>query len=79
MQLLVIKTEPLKGNDVAPPLYRHEIRDLKKVIYCKCGNPHYDVGIPSNYNYISCHDCGSKLPGGDMIHWCHPSRFEELD
>lgn len=76
--LRCINNKPLSGNEVAPPLEVGEIYVLKEVIKDKKGNPHYDVGLVSNYNYISSYETKEQLPRGDEIHWCHPSRFEEI-
>lgn len=73
-----INTKPLIGNEVAPPLVLGNSYIVRKVILDKAGNPHLDVGLVSNYNYISSYETKEELPDGDKIHWCHPSRFEVL-
>lgn len=71
----VVKLSPLLGNTIAPPL-----RDLGRefaiigIYICKCGQHHINVGLNSEYNYISCYLCKVALPS-ETIHWCHPSRF----
>jgi len=76
-KLKCLNDKPLKGNDVAPPLKEGEKYSAKNVIKCSCGKEHIDVGLVSDYNYITCYDCSEQLPDGNKIHWCHPSRFEK--
>lgn len=66
----------LPGNNVTPPLALEQEYEAKEVITCACGSKHVDVGLKSNYNYVSCFECKEHLPDGDKIHWAHPSRFE---
>jgi hypothetical protein len=69
-------TNVLKGNRIAPALENEKEYKAKDVIICTCGTKHIDVGIASLYNYVSCYECKSHLPKGDVVHYCHPSRFE---
>lgn len=39
------------------------------------GNPHFDVGLKSEVNFVRSYETKDKLPHGDKFHWCHPSRF----
>lgn len=66
---------PLKGNMIAPPLTIGTDYPVVNVITCDCGSKHIDVGLKSEYNYITCYECKEKLPNSE-IHWCHPSRFD---
>ena len=66
----------LPGNSIAPELELNKEYPVLDVILCDCGKEHYDVGLKSEHNYISCWDCKKPLRDGDKIHWCHPSRFE---
>lgn len=77
-KLKVVKIDPLLGNKIAPSLVLGEEKEVKEVITCKCGSKHIDVGLISEVNYVTCFECKLELPRGDSIHWCHPSRFEEL-
>lgn len=72
----VIKTEPLEGNKIAPPLVMDKSYVIKAVCTCECGSLHYDVGLKSDCNWITCHSCKEELPNSTQIHWCHPSRFK---
>jgi hypothetical protein len=74
-ELVVVNVDPLPGNEVAPKLTIAEVRTLRGIMYDKKGNPHYDVGLQSYYNYISSYETKEQLKDGDKIHWCHPSRF----
>ena len=75
-KLICKNNAKLPGNDVAPTLNLEEEYGAKDVITCTCGSKHVDVGLKSNYNFISCFECKEPLPDGNQIHWCHPSRFE---
>ena len=70
-----INSKPLEGNDVAPPLEEGTHYTIVSTHVCSCGQEHYDVGLKSEYNWVTCYKCKTKLPKGDQIHWCHPSRF----
>lgn len=76
--LRVVNDKYLPGNDVKPDLKEGEIKTAEDVYYCKCGEEHIDVGLISEWNYISCYKCDEQLPLGDRIHWCHSSRFEVI-
>lgn len=71
-----INTKPLEGNEIAPPLEEGVFYPIVKTHKCSCGQEHYDVGLKSEYNWVTCYKCKIKLPNGDTIHWCHPSRFK---
>lgn len=73
--LICKKTEPLKGNTIAPPLTLDQEYPALQVITCGCGKKHIDVGLKSEYNFVSCHACNEILPQTE-VHWCHPGRFE---
>lgn len=68
-------TDPLPGNDVAPPLESKEY-PIKDIVLDSKGNQHLDVGLISKYSFIRSYETKEHLPNGDTIHWCHPSRFE---
>lgn len=68
--------EPLKGNEIAPPLELGKTYPVKNIFLDRDGNQHLDVGLESAYSYIRSYETGEYLPDGDKIHWCHPSRFE---
>jgi len=74
--LICKNDKPLKGNTIAPPVKLDETYEAKQVITCSCGKKHIDVGLVSEFNWVSCNDCKEVLPESDKIHWCHPSRFE---
>lgn len=65
----------LPGNENGPDLELGEKYPLKKIITDSKGNPHFDVGLKSPYEYIRSYETGEYLPDGDKIHWCHPLRF----
>jgi hypothetical protein len=72
----VVKVVPLANNTVAPALSLGEVKTIKTVVKDSKGNPHFDVGLPSNLSYVRSIETGEHLPDGDKIHWCHPSRFK---
>lgn len=74
--MICINIAPLEGNAVAPPLVKGQEYPLVDTYECKCGQVHYNVGLKSKYNWVSCYQCKKEIPKGDSIHWCHPSRFE---
>ena len=71
-----INIDPLPGNEIAPPLTLGETYPINKIIQDSKGNNHLDIGLVSNYNWITSYETKERLPEGDKIHWCHPSRFE---
>lgn len=73
----VVNTKPLPGNTVAPPLKEEEVYTVERIYFDKQGNQHLDVGLKSEYEYISSYETGEWLPQGHKIHWCHPSRFKK--
>jgi hypothetical protein len=79
-QLKCINSKPLNGKSIAPPLKEGDIYTLKKIVNDSAGNPHYDVGLVSRYNYVSSIETGEELPNSQIggVHWCHPSRFIEI-
>lgn len=73
--IVCINKEPLKGNDIAPPLEVGKEYSIKGIAIDKAGNQHLDVGLKSMYNWVTSYETKEALPDGDRIHWCHPSRF----
>ena len=74
--LIALSNTPLAGNDKAPPLVIGDEYVLKNIIFDGKRNPHYDVGLKSDLNYVRSYETKMELPDGDLIHWCHPSRFK---
>lgn len=77
-KLRVTNIAPLLGNKIAPNLDREKEYKIKEIILDSMGNQHLDVGLPSEYNYITSYETKEELQRGDIIHWCHPSRFERI-
>lgn len=73
-----INIESLPDNDVAPPLILEEDYEVIGITLDTRDNQYLDVGLKSEYNFISSHETGEELKDGDEIHWCHPSRFIKL-
>lgn len=73
----IINIDPLPGNTIAPPLKMGEKGKVKNITVDTAGNQHLDLGIISEYNYISSYETDEHLAGGDVIHWVHPSRVKK--
>lgn len=73
--LTCVYASPLPQNEIGPNLKLKSEYLLKKIVTDSKGNQHFDVGLKSWYNYITSYETGERLPNGDKIHWCHPSRF----
>ena len=65
-------------NDHKPALVLNEIYPLNEILLDDKGFPHYDVGLKSTVDTIRSIHTGKFLDRGDVIHWCHPSRFEPI-
>ncbi len=74
-KVVAILVDPLQGNKVAPPLKKGVQYVIKNITKDSAGNPHLDVGLKSDYSYVTSWETKEELPDGDKIHWCHPSRF----
>ncbi len=74
-QIKCINNNRLVGNDLKPDLKINGLYELKEVHTCKCGEKHYDVGLVSEINWVTCYKCREVLPNSDKIHWAHSSRF----
>ena len=72
----VVKTHPLRGNDVAPTLKMGDEKEVLDICLDSKGYQHLDVGLKSSLNFVRSHETGEELERGKEIHWCHPSRFE---
>lgn len=75
----VVKTDKLKGKDIAPRLKMGSEEIILGICLDSKGNQHLDVGIVSKISYVTSFETGEELPDGDKIHWCHPSRFELIN
>jgi hypothetical protein len=74
--MICIINSRLEGNDTKPDLVLNGQYVVKKEHTCKCGEVHFDVGLKSELNYVTCYKCREVLPDSDHnIHWCHSSRF----
>lgn len=73
-----INPHPFPKKDIGPPLKYGETYIIKQIITTIGSHDHLDVGLVSDYTYISCLATEIKIPEGDKIHWCHPSRFEAI-
>lgn len=78
MKVKCINAGPLSQSGIAPPLEEGKEYEVLQTQYDSKGNPHYDVGLTSEYNYITSLETGEQLKDGHKIHWCHPSRFTEI-
>ena len=74
-----VNVDRLEGNDAKPPLELNASYPIKQITLDSKGNQHLDVGLKSEMNYVRSFETKEKLPDGDTIHWCHPSRFIKND
>lgn len=74
----IVNDQPLKGNSVSPPVTMGGKHKVKDITLDKEGNQHLDLGLESDYSYITSYETGEELPNGDTVHWCHPSRCKKL-
>lgn len=72
----ILNDAPLSGNTVAPPVVIGEEHEVKGFIIDERGDQHIDLGLKSQYEYVSNWKTGVPLPDGDKIHWVHPSRLK---
>lgn len=72
-KLHCIFNEPLPGKDYAPALKKDGFYDCKGIHLDSKGNPHIDVGLPLELNYVKSFETDEDLP--KTTHWCHPNRF----
>lgn len=72
----VLSTQP---GDNKPNVKVGNTYQVIEQCVCECGETHYNVGLKSNLNYVSCHKCNELLPksGVGGVHWAHSSRFKE--
>lgn len=75
-KVICINNEILKGNENGPNLKLEEEYEIKDIILDSKANQHLDVGLVSSLSWVSSYETGERLPEGDKIHWCHPSRFK---
>lgn len=73
-----INDKPLGNNKISPEVIIGQEYHILNIVLDKEGNQHLDIGLPSEYNYIRSFETDEELPKGDLIHWCHPSRFEKV-
>ena len=71
-----INTEVLAKSGYKPNLELEKTYPLLESIKCSCGQTHYDVGLKTKLNFITCYKCGEELPIRSDIHWCNSIRFE---
>jgi hypothetical protein len=71
-----INASPLFGNHIGPPLKKGEVYKIIAITLDNQGNQHLDVGLKSEFSFITSYETGEELKDGNKIHWCHPTRFE---
>lgn len=75
-----IDISPKSESGIVPPLeLNKEDYVVQDIIRTHGDHDHIDVGLKSNWTYISCAETGIKIPNGSKIHWCHPSRFVKIE
>ena len=73
MILKCIFSQKLPGKEHGPNLKQNETYKCLGVHLDSKGNPHIDIGLPLEINYVSSYATGEELP--PTTHWCHPNRF----
>lgn len=68
--------EPLPGRRIAPKLIPNTEYPVKSIMYDSKENPHLNVGLISEVNFVTSYETGEELEESDKIHFCHPIRFE---
>jgi hypothetical protein len=71
---LCINDQPMPGNSIGPEVKVGTLYDIKDVYVCKCGEKHFNIGLPLKLNFVECYKCRETL--SPTNHWCHSSRFE---
>lgn len=80
-EVTCINVEPLVDrltkvkNEYAPALLLEADYTVQSIVLDAQGNQHLNVGLVSQIGFVRSWETGDKLPDGDKIHWCHPSRF----
>lgn len=72
--LICINDKPFPVNEIGPNLVLDKEYALNSIEICKCGEQHYNVGLPLEISYVECYKCRERLP--DITHWCNSSRFK---
>jgi hypothetical protein len=75
--LTCINDGVLASSGIKPKLKKGETYQTRNSCECGCGQLHYDVGLRSTHNYITCYKCGADLPNSGVggIHWANSERF----
>lgn len=76
--IVCINDKKFPDKEVGPPLKEGQEYIVKEIITTAKGHDHLDVGLKSEYNYISCQEVHVNIPRGDEIHWCYPGRFKAV-
>lgn len=74
-QVICLIAKPLASSGYGPDVKLGEKYEVKEIITTRNECDHIDVGIKSVVGSVSCLETGDLLPRGNMIAWCHPSRF----
>ena len=71
-------SKPLSTSGYGPPVRLGESYEVKEIIRTRGDHDHIDVGLRSTVGSVSCLETGDVIPRGNVIAWCHPSRFEKI-
>jgi len=74
----IVNDDYLPGNDVKPPIKIGEQHFVLREHVCKCGEIHLDIGLKSEYNFITCYKCREDLPESENIHWINQCRTKSI-
>lgn len=70
----IINDAPLSGNSIAPPVTIGEEYSVKNIVLDSRNHQHLDLGLKSEYGYITSWETSEILPNSEEVHWVHPSR-----
>jgi hypothetical protein len=75
-EVVIINDAPLSGNTIAPLVVIGEKHKVLNIVLDGKNNQHLDLGLISDYNWITSWETGEELPNGDKVHWVSPHRVE---
>lgn len=70
--------EVLSKSGYGPTLELGKEYKVEEIITTSGDNDHLNVGVRSELGSVSCLETGDLIPRGNVVAWCHPSRFEKV-
>lgn len=75
-RVICINTDILAESGHKPEVVLDKVYNVLEEFTCKCGQIHYDIGLKTKLNFITCYKCKEELPIKEDIHWCNSIRFK---